>query len=222
MNKFADTFSNMPFVVYPKGEARFGSRFGFKLQTCHGEKLPNGIRSEIRKHLLVPLPATCKTKTPYWDWDWWCCSRKEAKTINPEAIQEVLMVSTGGRTFDNEWDALLKVVINMRKFYLYIKATCCYTGFITGGVNVYLSRDLNNLIKFCMTDNKLKLNAFFSNLHCFDEDFYEDDKCEYCNSVECQGYCPEMNIEMCSPPNRCDICSQMYCICDEFEGYYRC
>jgi hypothetical protein len=90
-------------------------------------------------------------KSQYWDDDYWAYSPEVIKTINWDVIKKTLFLKKGCRDYD-DWMAVLQVEANGEQVFLFIIASCCYTGFgVLGSVHIYASRSLLTLRKMCMT-----------------------------------------------------------------------
>jgi hypothetical protein len=90
-------------------------------------------------------------KSQYWDDEYWAYSPEDIKTINWDIIRETLFLKEGIRDYD-DWMAVLRVNAKGEDVFLFIIASCCYTGFgVIGSVRICASRSLMSLRKMCMT-----------------------------------------------------------------------
>lgn len=90
-------------------------------------------------------------KSGYWNDEYWAYSPEDIKTINWDIIRETLFLKEGCRDYD-DWMAVLRVNVKGEEVFLFIIASCCYTGFgVVGSVHIYASRSLMTLRKMCMT-----------------------------------------------------------------------
>ena len=120
---------------------------------------PPGERKIDLDGLLAPHPTALmyikkerEGNKIYWDDEWWGYLPENLKTIDLDKIVDVFFVQLGYRDDDEGWLAVITVRLNGEKVYLFLKASCCYTGFgVSGGVHIYASRDLRSLRTMCMT-----------------------------------------------------------------------